>query len=142
MLMICPNAKECKVNCISHKEPHEPFWECDITSKVCPACIEVEEPQGQLVMLPPRETLPKPIYYNRGGCDDTALSSGYRDGREAVYSSAKPVDIEALAEKIYEEFTLSNSIEFVEFNGEYEQKTYSKVKSIIKQAIEDYIGRV
>lgn len=97
-LMICPKWKECtKRTCTIAYEPHLHRGGC-VRDANCPACIPYEpEPQEckwQLVKLPPIETI-KEIF----ALDPDWIANF--TAIHAVYSTAQPVDIKKLAEKLY-----------------------------------------
>jgi hypothetical protein len=107
-MKICPKAKECYVkngDCIHWKLHNFIPDSCNIPS-TCPACIEYKpEPQNepQLYILPPKETQ----YYKHSIVKDPdsreaqLYDKAIQDTTvDAVYSSAIPIDIEKLAEKI------------------------------------------
>lgn len=137
MEMICPKAqnKTCEFNeeCNSHNKPHKfNRDECFLPEDGCPACIEYKsEPTYRLVKLPSIETIENPYTLKAGevGITDPfspriMAKNHFNDGIESVYASAKPVGIEALAEKIWRAVP--------EYTGHYNLTK-------IKQAIEDYI---
>lgn len=140
MLMICPDKTDCAcVGDTRHCEPHKLSkdcinHDCSNSDDINIACVPYEpkptEPQGQLYMLPPKDTVENPFHSPEGKPNsDYWMRYGFKFGIDSVYSSAKPVDIGKLAERI--------AVDLDDVN------TNIRVLKIhIKQAIEDYIKEV
>jgi len=148
-LMICPKAKECQLEYCPEQDPHR--YCMPIRNRIeadCPACIEYKpEPQGKvievyhgngmwsqyrnvqkihntqshkLVSLPDKETIVMPEQYLTSHPLKAELE--FIEIVDAVYSSAKELDIDELAEYIDPSIRLQLSNTIREFIKDKEGK--------------------